>query len=337
MTMRLNRLDTLAILESVSPGLATRESIPQSTCVVFSGGRVWTFNDEVACSCKTKIALEGAIKAKTLLDLLSRMTEDEIDVFEQEGELIVRGKSKQAGIAMEADVLLPIDAVEQPESWAPLPSEFADAVAVVHSCASTEASQFVLTCVHVHPEWLEACDRFQMARYPLKTGVDTPILVRSEALKNVVNSGVTEVAETENWIHFRNPEGLVLSCRRYLDDYRDLSQYLTMDGTSPVTLPGGLEEVVSRCQLFSKDSADGNSLKVDLRKDMIVIEGRGPSGWYKERQKVTFGGEPLQFCISPILLLEVGKKAAQCGASEGKLCIDAGSYLYVTSTVLAKD
>ena len=53
-------------LEAVSPGLATREAIEQSSCFVFKDGRVMTFNDEVACSIDCELGFDGAVAAKPL-------------------------------------------------------------------------------------------------------------------------------------------------------------------------------------------------------------------------------------------------------------------------------
>ena len=50
--MLIDRAKLLAALELVSPGLSPREILEQSSCVVFRGGRIATFNDEVACSVK---------------------------------------------------------------------------------------------------------------------------------------------------------------------------------------------------------------------------------------------------------------------------------------------
>ena len=184
--MRVNREELLKVLQSVSPGLAAKEILEQSSCLVFLDGKVATFNDEVACSRKSPLDLTGAVKAKPLLELLGKLAEDDIEVEQSNGELLVKGKRRKAGVRMEAEVMLPVDAVEEPDEWMKLPAEFSEAVSIVHTCASGEESQFVLTCVHIHPEYLEACDKLQVVRYPLETGVEESTLVRAESLRKIV-------------------------------------------------------------------------------------------------------------------------------------------------------
>lgn len=331
--IRVGREALLRVLESVSPGLSSRELLEQSSCYVFTGGQVVTFNDEVACYRESPLPIEGAVKAKPLVDLLSKMVEDDVGIEQTDSELIVYGKRRKAGVRMEEEVRLSIDVLEEPEEWRKLPRDFSDAVSIVHSCASTDTDQFVLTCVHIHPKYIEACDRFQIARYPMRTGVSEEILVRAKSLKKIVGFDMTTVSETDSWIHFRNPAGLTIACRRYLDLYHKLDDFITPEGTTPVNLPGGLDEVVDKAEIFSEENAAGNLIRVDLRSDRIIITGEGVSGWFKEMKRVSFSGEPISFLISPKLLLEITRKSESCGVSNDRLFIDSGSFVYASCTV----
>ena len=139
----------------------------------------------------------------------------------------------------------------------------------------------------------------------------------------------------KSWIHFRNSAGLVLSCRRYLDEYSSLDKFITDKGTIPVTLPVGLEEVIDKAVIFSEDNAGGNHVTVSLKSGRITIQGEGASGWYMERKKITgYKGDPIKFKIAPKLLLEVSKKSNECGVASDRLFIDTGNFAYVTSTIV---
>jgi len=334
--MQINREEFLRVLQSVSPGLAQREIIEQSSCFIFIDGRVMTFNDEVCCSRDSPLPeLHGALRAQKTLDLLSKLTEDELDVSMNEDgtELLVKGAGRRSGLRMEAQVVLPVDSIEIPTEWRELDARFAEGVSLVHGCASTEMSQFVLTCVHIHPDYVEASDRFQIARFPIPTGFPQSILVRAQSLCKIIGYDMTMCAETGGWVHFKNPTGLVMSIRRHLDSgYRDLSEFITPTGTSKVTLPGGLEEAVGRSNLFSSEKSDGNVIKVSFRPNKLMIEGEGPSGWFKEQKPVAYEGQPVSFLIAPKLLIEVSKRSSECGISDNRLFIDGGKFLYATAT-----
>jgi DNA polymerase III sliding clamp (beta) subunit (PCNA family) len=322
------RRDLLKSLESVAPGLSKKEVIEQSSCFVFKGGQVITFNDEVACSTSCNLDVEGAVVADPLLSLLGKLQEDELEVDAVDGELVVKGKRRKAGIRLESEISLPVDGIETPEKWKKLPAEFLEAVGVVQNCVSQDQSQFVLTCVHLHPEQVEACDNFQLIRFPIKTGLTKPTLVRGTALSGIASMEVKEFSETENWLHFRGPSGVILSCRRYMDKYPDIGPLLECKGEK-VKLPKGLDGVIDKAKVFSE--GDGNVV-VELRSGKTRITGRGVNGWYSEVMDTEYAGEDTRFAISPKLLLEITKQTEVMTVAEGRIKIDSGKFTFVVCT-----
>lgn len=329
--MRQNREKLLRKLEAVSPGLATREAIEQSSCFVFKDGRVITFNDEIACSMECDIGVDGAVAAKPLIELLGKLSEDVVDIAPKEGggELVVKGKRRRAGILLEAEIALPVSAVDTPGDWSDLDPEFADGVSVVQQCAGKDANQFALTCVHITPTHVEACDNYQLARYPLKVDVEKAFLVKKDNIKHIIGLGMTEMSETRTWIHFRNPAGLVLSARREMDEFQNLDEILSMEGT-PTTLPGGLAEAVDKAEIFSSENSENNVVEVVLKGGQLRLRGEGATGWYEERKQVKWDGEDLAFNIAPKMLVDITERANDCTLEPGRLKIDGGKFTYVT-------
>jgi len=328
--VKINRQQWLKQLEAVEPGLASREIIEQSSCFVFNDGKVQTFNDEVAVTADCPVEITGAVPADPLLKLLRKLKEEELEVEVTDGELQVKGKGRRAGIRMEEKVVLPVEVVEDVGKWKKLPDGFLDALKVVIQVVGRDESMFACTCVHIHPEWLEGSDNYQVLRYPLETGVGGSTLVRRDALRHVIGLGVTKFSETDSWVHFKNKQGVVISCRRYAEGYPDIGSVLDVSGES-VTLPKGIEGIVDKAQVFSSESKiESDSLTVRLRKGKIEIEGRGPDGWYAERGEVEYDGRSMQFTIAPKLLLEVVKRGCKCEVTSGRLKIDGGKWSYVT-------
>ncbi len=327
--MKIDRAELLRKLEAVAPGLATKEAVEQSSCFVFTGGRVVTFNDEIACGIDCDLGFTGAVAARPLLDLLAKMSETEIDVEATETELIVKGKRRRAGITMEAQITLPIASVEQPGDWVDMDPEFADAIGVVQHCASKDTNNFHLTCVHVTPTCVEACDNFQLARYPLATGVAEACLVKRDSVKHVTGLGMTEVSETKTWLHFRNPTGLTLAVRRELGDFESLDAFIETDGVR-CTLPGGLAEAVDKAEIFSAESSENNIVTIELKPGQLRLRGMGATGWYEERKDVKWDNEPMSFNMAPKLLVDITTRTNDCFIAPGRLKIDGGKFTYVT-------
>lgn len=327
--MRIDREELLRKLEAVAPGLAIKEAVEQSSCFVFQKGRVITFNDEIACSTSCEIGFEGAVAAKPLLDLLAKLAEKELDLVVETAELIVKGKRRRAGITREATITLPVGVVEPPVKWTDIDTEFTEAISVVQHCAGKDPNNFALTCIHLTPDFAESCDNFQVARYPVKTGVAAPCLVKRDSIRHIVGLGMTEVSETKTWIHYRNPSELVFSVRREVHDFQDLNHILEMEGT-PTTLPGGLAEAVAKAEIFSAQNAENNVVIVELRAGQLRLRGVGVSGWYEERKEVKWTGEPFSFSIEPKLLLEIVNRTNDCIITPGRLKVDGGKFVFVT-------
>jgi hypothetical protein len=330
----VNREHLLKIFESVAPGLSPKESVEQSSSLVFIDGEVWTFNTELACHRASPLpGIEGALAAKPLLDYLSKAPDDDLDVEQSGTEMVIKGKGRRTKFKFEAEVLLPVGDVEVAEVWHPMPTDFAEAVGVVASCASIDEKQnYRMKCVHLTPSFMEATDSMQIARYPLALPIKRDTLVRADTLAKLAGYDMTEMGETASWLHFRNPGGLVISCRRHIDDYRDLTPFLQTPDSTPVVLPGSLEEVVARAEIFSGENALSNRIIVDLRQDQMIIRGAGARGSHEEKKEVKYDGARMRFLISPKLLLSISKRGTECGVGQGRLAINGGKFQYVTCT-----
>lgn len=328
--MKVKREQLLQVLDSVYPGVSQRDILEQSSCFIFRKGKVETFNDELYCCRKTGMdkTITGAVRADKLLEQLRKWLDEDIDVTSDGKHLLVAAGKKKMGLVLQAEIVLPLEHVERPTEWRKLPEDFGDAVSVVQQCASTDESVPTLTYVHIAPKWVEACDNFQACRWPMKTKLGQSMFVRRESIRHVGSMGATEWSETEGWLHFRSPNGLELSCRRYIDDYPDLSPVLTVEGEK-AKLPKGLAEACDKAGVFSGENADMNNVTIQLGAGKLIVRGEGASGWYSETRKADYHGESMTFSASPAVLADLVKRHTECTIGDGKLLVDAGSYQYV--------
>ncbi len=271
--MKVEREKMLAALAAVTPGLATKEVVEQSSCFVFTNNRIITFNDEISCSVDSPLeGVEGAVKATPLFQLLNKMSEETLDIFPQDSELRVHGARRRSGVRMEAEVELPVDAIDLPEKWRKLPEEFLNAARIVSRCAGADDSEFCLTCIHIHSDFVEACDDIQAARYPLAIKLQQPIIIRRDALKHTFGMDMVAYGETEDWFHLRNKAGMIVSCRRYVEEYPDLDQTgIFKPGKGKIKLPQGLVSAAEKAAVFSSENVEMNNVIIDLRTGKLKI------------------------------------------------------------------
>jgi len=332
--MLVNREELLQKLEAVSPGLAKKDSLEQSSCfVIYNDGRVATFNEELACFNQTALrGIEGAVAADPLRALLQKLDEESIDISIDHNELRVQGNRRKSGLAFQETIALALDRVEAATDWKTVDPILNDAMAITCKCAATDGSgSFYLTCVHFHPDYVEACDNLQILRYTVQTGITSTLLLKAASVQHIAGLGMTEVAETENWLHFRNPTGLTLACRKYVDDFPDITNFLSVTDSTTVSLPTSLVEAAEKADIFSSQNADNNRVTIALKDNKVMLTGRGGNGWYTEVKEAKYSGPEIKFMISAKILAELISKSPDALICPGRIVVDAGTYKYSSS------
>lgn len=329
-----SREELLHQLELVSPGLSTRDIVEHSSCFIFMEGKVFTYNDEIFCSIPCDLGFEGAVASEPLLKILAKMPDDNLEVVEEEGAAIFKGKRRRAEIRLQAeitDMQKSIAAIEQPMKWKLIAEGFIEAIDVVKECAATDQSTFVLTCIHICPDRVEAADDYQTARVMIDTKFASPVLVRRDSMKHVCMMSLTRFAVTEKWVHFKNKEGLRIACRKANDlEYPDVSEVLNIENAHTSPLPKGMGEICERAEVFSADNPDDNLIKVQFVTGRVKITGRGTKGTYEESRKISYKGEGVSFYITPKLLGDLTSRYDECELSPEKLKVSDGRFTYIT-------
>ncbi len=322
-------------LEAVSPGLSPKGVTEQSNYYVFSEGRVFTFNDEIACSHKSSLGkkMTGAVLASPLVSLLGKMEEDEIGLDPAGDVLRVKGKNKTATITMQADVKLDVSEIGKPETdYRDLPEEFLEGLKMVAECASDDQSDFRYTCVHFTPKAIEATDNWQVGRFVIPTGFSESVLIRKTAVRHIVNLEVTQIAEGRAWMHFKAGKDLTMACRvARNEEYPKLKQVFDVTGAK-AQLPKGLKDAVERASVFFDDDKS-EYVRVQIengRLRMRTTQTARSVGCYRESRKITYDGPPMEFVISARLLADISEKYVECTIGEGRLVVDGGRFKFLT-------
>ena len=314
MTTRVRREDFLHVLESVQPGLTPKDTVDQSSSFVFDQGLLVSYNDEVRFMIKSPLGreIQGAVRAKHFSEVLSRLPEDDIYFDCEKGKIRWRTERGRKGhFDIEAEIYSKYASVDSVDSWRRLPKDFCEAVATVQECARS-TGQFAHTVVHVTPDFIEASDDFELCRWSLNTGFTKEVLLRKECVRHVTSLAMIEFAETRNWVHFRNADGLMLSCRRYEDPYFDYSPYLKPSGLE-ATLPKGFVEEADIGKVCASDGAKDPLVRIDMApgKTRLVAAGAA-SGYESPWRKTTYEGEPFSFFISPGMIASIAEKFNEC-------------------------
>ena len=332
--MRVNRESFLTKLAIAKIGLTNKELIQQSSFYVFKEGKLHTFNGEIACSCDSELDrnLEFAIEPGKFVDILNKLTDKSIGITIEDSQLIIaHGKSERMGLPIKDEVELPLDKIEAPKEWKPLSTYFCTGVDLVKECVSKNEKAGVYTYINVTPKSVEATDDCQVARYKVRTPIEESVLVKGRALAGIVPLGATEVSDGDSFIHFRNEDGIVISCAKYVDDFPDISEIMEKTGKA-IPFPKGLDVVVGRSEVFTKDSENGEMLIELMPNGKIRLKAKSDDGsWYRKTKLIKYNGEKLVFMITPKILLELSHHQTECLLCDNLLKVEEGKFTFVTA------
>ena len=329
--MKINRKDLLNALQMVESGISRTDTILQSSCVVMRRGWFYTLSREIACAMSSGLPIEidAAIKADKLIDVLRKIKDEEVFVTGSIESLSIKG-SGRSKLTLEADVTLPVDMVERPAktAWQKLAPDFAEAVDLAVQCTRRKDDRWIKTCVHITSDWIEASDDNKMIRYPIKTFVTDPILVRGTSIKTIIDLGMTVGAETEYWLHFRNPLGLRVSVQKFPEEsYPDLSLFAAIRGRR-IVFPKTLSSSAEIAEVFTDEE---KGIKISLAKRSLVVYSRNSDGEYEEAMDIEYEGDSFNFQIPPKLIAELVSKFTECEITESTIRVDGKKFVYVAA------
>ena len=338
--MIIDKENLIAVLESLFPGVSPKEVVQQSSCIIFSEGRAFTYNDEIACSRDCELKIEGAVPAAIFVNTLKKMPDETVEITQEKNKLTIKGKRRKASIVIDEEILLPIDAIREDmdeKEWEALPTRFCEGIEAVRGVTSTNDSFFSFTCVHVGPDFIEACDNTQAARFTLETGLESSLLIRFDAALHLGGLAASHFIQTDTWMHFRQSEdsSLCFSVRVYCEDYPSLESIFDAKG-SKIAIPDSLIPAIETANLFSSETSDDDFVIVNIKpsdkkgKGVLRIKGQGVFGSYSESKKIKFSGtKGFEFLSYPKILIEAIKRAHECFISEKAIRIESGDLVYI--------
>jgi len=303
-------------LNKVKPGLSNKEMIEQSTSFVFQRGHVYTYNDEIAISHPLKIRVLGAVRARELLDFVNRIKDEKIEIImnEDKTELLLLKKFSTATFTLNQELILPINDIEIPDTWIDVPEAFCEAIKFCIFSVSTNPSEPVLQCLHVHGQYVESTDTMRITQYNMGTKAKKcfpkSILIPANAAKHLPGINPIKYNTTQGWVHFQNEKKLTYSCRIVDEEYVNITPHLKIDEDQSVSIdfPKKIIGSIENASVFTQGNLDiENVVNIRLCKNQLTITGQGISGKYVEKIKIKWDEEEISFDNHPKNLLDILK------------------------------
>jgi hypothetical protein len=273
----------IKILEKLKAGVSDQFEL--SKFAFFDGKYVTSFNFEIGVSLQFESEeLKGALPVKELLAILKKLKNEDLEIIKNDAHIIFGCGTMELGLNL-VDHKNPLE-VGGIEDWRSLPEGFKDAVRFCLPFASGNTSHGIAQCVVVRDEAVYASDNNRFIKHEIAGSVKGQIAIPKKNAETIMSYDIKEYDVSKAWVHFRDSEGAVFSCRMFAGTYPDINRII-FDDWQEVNIPDNLLDAIIKVSDLSQDvgkmmTFKGKVINLDIRDNQIVVSGENSSGWITE-------------------------------------------------------
>jgi hypothetical protein len=330
--MKIEKQKLQKALEVIKPGLANKDLIEQASSFCILQDKIVTFNDEVSISYPLQLGFEGVINSSEFYSFITKSNAEILEIAVNNNEIILKAGKSKAGLLLNTEISLPIEEIGVIKKWQKLPDNFNSAINFCAGVCSKDMSRPKLTCTHITSNQIEATDSFRIAIYKLSSKINgNNLLIPANSAIKIVKLFPTYIAQGENWIHFKNEEGAIISCRIFEEDYIDLSNHINIKKGKKLNIPKSIIGIIERAEIFSKrEHILDEEITLEIQENKIIIKSNSEAGWFEEKEKLNYSGEVFSFSIAPYLIKGILKETGDCIINESKIKFSTPDFEYVS-------
>jgi len=327
--MNFNRKELVDVLEKLEPAIAKKDVLVLAQSFVFRGNTICACNDEIYIQCLLQNDLTGAVKAQEFLGLLAKTSSSDVELEVKDNELKIKTKSSRAGIVFDPELIPPLDIIKPTKDWKRLPEDFLEAVSFCQFTTVNDVTKPFLSMVRVHKNRAMSSDGYRATWRKMGGEIDDELLIRSGIVLELVNHKPIRYFVDDSWVHFANADKDIFSYRLVDCEYPDLAKFFKVTGT-PIELKEGLLDIIEKAKLFTKSEFKTDlQVWVKLTDGELIVESNGEHGWFKQRTKIGYKGEPVTFSVQPDFLRDMLAIMTECELAEDRLKISGNGFGHI--------
>lgn len=336
-------MEVLSRIENAMLAVIAAPILEQSNAVVFENGELISFNGEILTRQHSPFGNEviGAIPAVELLHVFKRFPDETLQVEIRDGEFIIKGKKRRAGMRIMEEISLPYKSVPKAGKFHAFSDKLFEHLIQASGACGKDETNPKITHVHITEDIIEATDGFRYFRADFQTGIEREILLHSAIIGSISKYPLREASiSKEGWIHFKTNGDLRISCVCNISDYfckQVFENILKQDGTE-VELPKNIEEILSRADIMNPAiAATGGKadsrIDISLGDNRLTIFSEKENGWFKEQKKISYSGPEFTFCINPTFLLMMVSKTRKIVVNEHIAKIEVDNIHFISALI----
>jgi len=269
---------------------------------------------------------ECAVPAAPLMAALSKYNTTELEMTVEGGELRLKSGRKKNGIKIHKDITIPLDALQPPEEYKPVHPDFPSALGLTCSSCGKNASEYIMTCVHITDEVVEACDRFQITQYNLKAGMGE-FLIPGVSAKLLSNVKMTKAGLSNSWFYCLTDEGVTYACRTYKEQYPNIHDIINKNGVA-IDFPTSLIDTLNSAAVFTDSGISDGVVQIVVKDGVLTVSSKNNDGWFEEATDEVDCAD-IMFVINPKFFATLLTHGSSCKASDNMLVVENEYYTHI--------
>lgn len=283
MNVMANELkEVLAIMTVVAGSDREMES---GSNIYFTGEKLVLFNGDAYIEKEMKTEFAGGVNAALFEDIIEKYGTNEIEIYREENNLIVKRKRSVSKLAMDDNIQAPKIKLGENE-WRNTPADFC---ALLEQCVQFTSNNFnepCKVCIHLNGRKMESGDGFHFGIFKMKGNIPDDIFIRKDFVKILSKFEPKSYTLTESWICFKNEKGYFSAIRKTdVPDYPNLEEhYGSCEGKFEIELSDKLISSLERAELFLRSELEFDRyIKMDAADGKITISVKTKAGSYTDK------------------------------------------------------
>lgn len=324
--------ELLNVLEKVKPGISSKNTNESMSYFYFSGKDIITYNDKISIQHPFQTDFNLFVKANDFYKLISKISEDEIDVVEKNEKLNITAKTARSRLSTIHDNEISerienLGDLLKEAKWGKLSDNFCNCLSLCFNTASTQDLAGTLTCVYIKDNICVSSDNSRISYATLDSPLEEMFIQASE-IKNLIAIEPKEYSISKSWIHFKNEDGCVFSIRKIEGNFPDFMQLFEFEGTE-ITFPEDILEGIDIASILV--DTNYKSINIKIAKNFLILSAKSDGGQILHRSKIDYDGKEINFSINPEFIKEMMKHSTSVFIGKDKAKLHSDNFSMLTA------
>lgn len=236
--MKIEKKQLIDSLEIARMGIAGSDHLEQLGHFIFGGEYLTTFNNRILIYHPLNTDFQCSVRAELFYKQLQKFDTEELEITLKKSKITIKGVKERASLTVElekdSEIFEIIRAIREEQlntEYIDVPEDFVKAIEFCSYSASKNAADGTLCCVCIHGKKLVSTDNYRATRYIMdKEMTKEKVLLDARVANEIKRFNMTQFGVGNNWLHFKNKKGVLLSARQIFGDYPDISEAFNVTG-----------------------------------------------------------------------------------------------------------